>query len=94
MLSRCACPTRGVYDRALHIDGDHSFEGLKGDWETWSGLMMRNGIVCLHDSQSSLKRNIDDAGSVLFTKQVICKDSRFAVVDTVDSLTVLKRTVD
>jgi predicted O-methyltransferase YrrM len=75
----------------VFIDGDHSEAGLLGDWRAWSPLVEREGIVALHDSRSTPERPIDDAGSVKVTNEVILRDARFAVVDTVDSLTVLQR---
>jgi predicted O-methyltransferase YrrM len=75
----------------VFIDGDHSEHGLLADWQAWSPLVEPGGIVALHDSRSTLERPIDDAGSVKVTKEVILRDSRFSVVDTVDSLTVLRR---
>jgi predicted O-methyltransferase YrrM len=75
----------------IFIDGDHSFDGLRGDWEAWSSLVAPEGIVTLHDSCSSATRQIDDAGSVSYTKDVIGKDARFKVVEVVDTLTVLRR---
>jgi len=75
----------------VFIDGDHSYEGLRGDWEAWSDLVATLGIVALHDSRSSATRQIDTAGSAIFTRKVIVKDQRFEVVDTVDTLTVLQR---
>lgn len=71
------------------IDGDHSWGGIKADWEAWSGLI--GGVVALHDSRSSDARPIDGAGSVKYTQEVIVNDPRFRVIDTVDSLTVLER---
>jgi predicted O-methyltransferase YrrM len=75
----------------VFVDGDHSYEGLKLDWEGWSGLLMPRGIVALHDSRSSPARPIDGMGSVVFTREVIERDPRFQIIDTVDSLTVLRR---
>lgn len=75
----------------IFIDGDHSYEGLKGDWEAWRPLIARGGIVALHDSRSTPTRLIDDAGSVRFTAEVIKNDPDFRVVDEIDSLTVLRR---
>jgi predicted O-methyltransferase YrrM len=75
----------------VFVDGDHSYDGLRRDWSAWSGLVAARGIVALHDSQSTSARNIDDAGSVLFTHNVILRDSRFELVETVDTLTVLRR---
>lgn len=75
----------------VFIDGDHSFQGLQGDWEAWSPLLAPNGIIALHDSRSSPSRNIDDAGSVIFTREVIQQDQRFELLEVVDTLTVLQR---
>lgn len=75
----------------VFIDGDHSEAGLLADWRAWSPLVEPEGIVALHDSRSTTDRVIDDAGSVKVTNEVILRDQRFAVVDTVDSLTVLRR---
>jgi predicted O-methyltransferase YrrM len=75
----------------VFIDGDHSYDGLRGDWEGWSGLIAPGGFVALHDSQSTPDRMIDDAGSVRYTQGVILGDPRFEVTDEVDSLTVLRR---
>jgi predicted O-methyltransferase YrrM len=75
----------------IFIDGDHSFNGLRDDWEAWSSFLETNGIIALHDSCSSLTRNIDDAGSVRFTQEVIKQDQRFELIEIVDTLTVLKR---
>lgn len=75
----------------VFIDGDHSYDGLRADWEGWSGLIAPGGSIALHDSRSSPARSIDDAGSVRFTSEVILADPRYEVADTVDSLTVLRR---
>jgi predicted O-methyltransferase YrrM len=75
----------------VFIDGDHSYEGLRGDWENWSSLIAPSGIIALHDSRSTADRNIGDAGSVCFTSGVVLKDARFALVEAVDTLTVLRR---
>lgn len=75
----------------VFIDGDHSEQGLLADWQAWSPLVEPGGVVALHDSRSTPERRIDDAGSVKVTNEVILRDARFAMVDAVDSLTVLRR---
>ena len=75
----------------VFIDGDHSEDGLLADWRAWSPIVEAGGIVALHDSRSSDDRTIDDAGSVKVTNTVILPDRRFALIDAVDSLTVLRR---
>src|SRR5262249_18821105 len=32
----------------VFIDGDHSYDGLRGDWEGWAPLVVPGGTVCLH----------------------------------------------
>jgi predicted O-methyltransferase YrrM len=80
----------GVVD-FVFIDGDHTYEGLRADWQGWSPLIAPGGCIALHDSRSTPDRSIDDAGSVRFTREVILSDPRFRVADMVDSLTVLRR---
>src|SRR5438876_544284 len=58
----------------IFFDGDHSYEGLRDDWDAWTPLVARNGIVAIHDSRSSSRRQINDAGSVIFTREVISRD--------------------
>ncbi len=75
----------------IFIDGEHTFEGLRADWTTWSPRLAQGGIVGLHDSRSTPHRPIPDAGSVRFTSEAIVNDARFELIDTVDSLTILRR---
>ncbi|HLJ96165.1 MAG TPA: class I SAM-dependent methyltransferase [Gemmataceae bacterium] len=75
----------------IFIDGDHSYEGLRGDWQIWSELLACGGIMALHDSRSTPERPIDEAGSVVFTNEVIRNDPRYEIVETVDSMTILCR---
>jgi predicted O-methyltransferase YrrM len=77
----------------VFIDGDHSWEGLQADWEGWSQLIAPGGVVGLHDSRSSPLRQIEDTGSVLFTREVITCDPDFEVVEIIESLTVVRRRI-
>jgi predicted O-methyltransferase YrrM len=75
----------------LFIDGDHTYDAVRDDWEAWSSRIAPGGVVALHDSRSSADRQIDDAGSARFTREVIARDPRFTVIDAVDSVTVVRR---
>ena len=75
----------------VFIDGNHSYEGLRADWTVWSPLVGPGGVVALHDSRSSQERNIEEAGSVVFTRDVVLKDARYRQVEAVDTLTVMQR---
>jgi len=75
----------------IFIDGEHTYEGLQADWTLWAPRIAAGGIVALHDSRSLPDRRQHDNGSVRYTNEKILPDPNFAVVDTVDSLTVLER---
>jgi hypothetical protein len=75
----------------VFIDGDHSYDGLALDWSTWSPGVASRGLIALHDSVSSKDRNIDEAGSVLYTRKHVSRDRRFDHVGTVDTLTLWRR---
>jgi hypothetical protein len=68
----------------IFIDGDHSFEGLRGDWAAWAPLA--SDTVLLHDVIGD-----PEQGSVKFAREHIFTDARFEVRETVGCLAVLKR---
>jgi predicted O-methyltransferase YrrM len=75
----------------IFIDGDHSYEGLSGDWFAWKRLVVPGGLVCLHDSRSTPARDIGAAGSVRATNEIVLRDPDFELVEQIDSLTVVKK---
>lgn len=75
----------------IFIDGDHSYEGLKGDWESWSPLVKSGGIIALHDSVDSGEPHMAGAGSLRYTEEIISKDSRFKLLKEVRTLSVFRK---
>jgi hypothetical protein len=75
----------------VFFDGDHGYEAVRADWEAWTPWVVPGGIAALHDSRSAPGKNIDSAGSVAFTRDVVLRDERFELVETVDTLTVVRR---
>lgn len=49
----------------LHIDADHSYEGVKKDFELYSKLMSDSGVITIHDT------DINYANNHIVTKDVI-----------------------
>lgn len=41
----------------LHIDADHSYEGVKKDFELYSTILSENGIISIHDTDKNYKKN-------------------------------------
>ncbi|HEX5098604.1 MAG TPA: class I SAM-dependent methyltransferase [Polyangiaceae bacterium] len=74
----------------VFIDGDHSWQGIEGDWSAWSALVAPGGIIGLHDSRPMPKFPVD-ADSVRFTRDIVHHDPRFRVVAEIESLTVVER---
>jgi len=72
------------------LDHRLAYEGLRDEWESWSPLVAPGGVMAIHDSRASGK-NTADSGSVRYTNDVVVGDPRFEVIDTMDSLTVLRR---
>jgi len=72
-------------------DSVNTFGGFGKTWEAWSALIVSGGIYILANSRSSATRRLDDAGSARYTREVILRDDRFRLVETVDTFTVLER---
>ncbi len=70
----------------VFFDGDHSYDGLKGDWQSWAGCLSPHAFVAFHDS-----RNANGCGSERLTTEVLLGDPKLELLETVDTLTVLKR---
>jgi len=41
----------------VFIDGDHSYEGVRGDWLAWSPLVRPGGLVAFHDTWPNWDRH-------------------------------------
>ncbi len=41
----------------LFIDGDHSYEGVRADWLSWSPLVRPGGVVAFHDTWPNRDRH-------------------------------------
>jgi predicted O-methyltransferase YrrM len=86
--ARAPCVLAAPFD-FVFVDGNHTYEGLRQDWEGWSPLIQPGGIIALHDSL--LPEGHVDAGSVRYSNEVVVHDLRFETVDEVLCLRVLRR---
>jgi cephalosporin hydroxylase len=48
-LRQVAWALRGRLADLLFIDGDHTYGGVKSDWEMYSPLVTKGGVVAFHD---------------------------------------------
>lgn len=72
----------------IFIDGDHSYEGLKNDWDIVKDKLIRNGVVCLHDT---IRLDDNPLGSVKYFDEYISNDPSFELQEQSYTLSVLKR---
>jgi predicted O-methyltransferase YrrM len=42
----------------IFIDGDHSYEGIKKDFELYSNLLTDNGIIIIHDTDGNYEESV------------------------------------
>jgi methyltransferase family protein len=89
-----AARSRAIRDVApfdfVFIDDAQTYEMLKDEWEAWAPLVGSGGIIALHDSRRT-PGEPSEQSSVRYACDVVLRDDRFEVQDTVDSLTVLRR---
>jgi len=78
----------------IFIDGDHSLEGIERDWLDWSDKTKVGGVIALHDtSVPEHDPTVSQLGSYKYFNSFIIHDKRFEVIETVDSLNVLRKIV-
>ena len=75
----------------VFIDAAQTYETIRTEWEAWSPLVDEGGILALHDSLRKAGDTSAEQTSVRYAREVVTQDPRFALVDAVDTLSVLKR---
>lgn len=66
----------------LFIDGDHSYEAARQDWDDWTPYLAAGGMVAIHDT-------IKHPGPMQLVEEVVTEGWR--VVTKVDATTILER---
>jgi len=77
----------------LFIDGDHNYDSVKADFNSWSKFINRGGTILIHDSQQPF--NSDPAvfnngwpGPTRLVREVLSQ-SKFKLHSICDSLTII-----
>jgi len=70
--------------RLLFIDGDHSYEASKRDFECWSPFVHQDGLIAFHDVDAS-------EGVSAFYRELLAGPDNFVEVTAVLSLRVVGR---
>ncbi len=70
----------------LFIDAEHTYEACKADFEAWSPMVDRGGVIALHDYAKP-----DGSGGVRRYIDEMLGAGSWQIVDRVGSMAVLKR---
>jgi cephalosporin hydroxylase len=63
----------------LFLDGDHSYEGLKQDWELYRSLVSPNGCIAFHDIVDSELIRSAGIGVHRFWCELVGKKTEFCI---------------
>lgn len=73
------------------VDGDHTYDGLKADWQIVKRLLRPGGIAAFHDTACPPGAKEYTVQAVKFFDEVIAGDPDFERVETVMTLNVIRR---
>ena len=76
----------------VFIDGDHSPEGCREDWEVWHGHVSPGGAVAFHDARAGRPGGHGSPGPTGVVDELFrTTPSGWAIAQEVDSLVVVRR---
>jgi predicted O-methyltransferase YrrM len=78
----------------LFIDGDHSYEGCRRDWNEWNQHVVKGGFVAFHDSRFFPGGwPTEDTGSLRVVTELFrdTQNATWDIVDEADSITVIRK---
>jgi predicted O-methyltransferase YrrM len=77
----------------VFIDGDHSPEGCREDWEVWHRHVGPGGAVSFHDARAGHAGGRGSPGPTGVVDELFRSgSSSWAIVEEVDALVVVRRT--
>jgi hypothetical protein len=68
----------------LWIDGDHTYKGVKADFDSWSPFVIPGGVVAFHDSLDPRLGVRELIGEILETRD-------YKNIGDVEKITLLKK---
>ena len=75
----------------LFIDGDHSYDAVRTDWQDWHGFVVPTGRVAFHDALLDAPWMDESFGSARFVAELIDRERSWELVDSADSIAVFTR---
>ena len=75
----------------LLIDGDHSYEATRDDFESWSPFVAPEGTILFHDALLDAPWMSEEFGSARFVAELQRDGSSWRLVDSADSMGAFRR---
>jgi predicted O-methyltransferase YrrM len=75
----------------VFLDAPQLYAVMRDEWEAWAPLVGVGGVIALHDSRPLPGDPSVQPDSIRYAQACVVTDSRFRVIDEVDSTTVLVR---
>jgi predicted O-methyltransferase YrrM len=75
----------------LLVDGDHSYEATREDFESWSPFVAPEGTILFHDALLEAPWMTEEFGSARFVKELLESGSEWRLVDKADSMGAFRR---
>jgi hypothetical protein len=74
----------------VFVDGDHSPEGCREDFEVWQGHVGSEGAIAFHDARDGFAGGRGGIGPTAVVNELF-RDGAWRIVEEVDSLVVVRR---
>jgi len=74
----------------IFIDGDHTYNAVKQDFEDWYPHVKSGGIISIHDSSANRRGPSFWPGPSKLADELI-KDDRLEYIETLTALTIFKK---
>ena len=75
----------------VFVDGDHSEEGVRADWELWSPLVAPGGVMLFHDARLGRPGGVGLPGPTAVVDGSVRTAPGWEVVDEVDAAVAVRR---
>jgi len=78
----------------VFVDGDHSSQGCREDWDVWHPHVRSGGVVAFHDARLGAAGGTGSPGPTSVVNEVFCAQDPpdgWQLADEVDTLVVVRR---
>jgi len=75
----------------VFVDGDHSEQGVRTDWELWSPLVAPGGVMLFHDARLGRPDGVGLPGPTAVVEDEVRTAPGWEVLEEVDAAVAMRR---